>query len=226
MQAFRTPSMLKTQTHEDSQPSRIGLSMKRALDLSLVILSAPFWVPLCLLLAGLTWLDDRHSPLFKQERVGQNGQKFFTWKFRTMVPNAEDVLKRHLAENAELRAEWEANFKLRRDPRITRTGNLLRKTSLDELPQLVNVLRGEMSLIGPRPLPEYHHQQLSPETRRMREKMAPGMTGLWQVSGRSEAGNEGMERWDPYYVRHWSFGLDLSILIRTVRVVLLGSGAY
>lgn len=200
--------------------------VKRAFDLLAVVLTAPVWLPVCALLAAVIWLEDRTNPLFLQRRVGLNGEPFATWKFRTMVPNAEDVLRRTLEENAELRLEWETHFKLRRDPRITRVGGLLRKTSLDELPQLINVLLGHMSLVGPRPLPAYHQSQLSTPAQRLRVLVRPGLTGLWQVSGRSEAGNLGMERWDPYYVRNWSIWLDLVILMRTVGVVLRGSGAY
>ncbi len=109
---------------------------------------------------------------------------------------------------------------------MTRVGRFLRKTSLDELPQLVNVLRGEMSLVGPRPLPDYHYRQLRPQIRTLRDRVRPGLTGLWQVSGRSEAGTSGMERWDAYYVRNWSVWLDIVILVRTVRVVIQAKGAY
>lgn len=200
--------------------------VKRSLDVLLVVLSAPFWLPVCLLLAGLIWLEDRTAPVFLQRRVGQRGALFTAWKFRTMVPNAEAVLSDRLASDPELRAEWEANYKLRHDPRITRIGRLLRRTSLDELPQLVNVLCGDMALVGPRPLPQYHQDQLSSQTQHLRTRVRPGMTGLWQVSGRSESGNQGMERWDPYYVRNWSIWLDIYILIRTFRVVIKGSGAY
>ncbi len=199
---------------------------KRAFDLVGVLLSALFWVPLCLLLALLIWREDRANPLFLQQRVGRHGRMFRTWKFRTMVPDAEGVLQRRLAEDSVMRAEWEANFKLKDDPRITRIGNLLRRTSLDELPQLVNVVKGEMSLVGPRPLPRYHAEELPESTRELRARVRPGMTGLWQVSGRSDSGTAGMDRWDPYYVRNWSIWLDLVILVRTVRVVLRGSGAY
>lgn len=204
----------------------LAQGVKRAFDLLAVILSAPVWLPVCALLAALIWFEDRANPLFLQRRVGLNGQTFATWKFRTMLPNAEEVLRRKLEEDAELRLEWETHFKLRRDPRITRIGGLLRKTSLDELPQLVNVVLGHMSLVGPRPLPAYHQDQLSAPAQRLRVLVRPGMTGLWQVSGRSEAGNLGMERWDPYYVRNWSIWLDMVILMRTVGVVLRGSGAY
>lgn len=199
---------------------------KRVLDLALVLISAPFWVPLCLLIGALIWLEDRHSPLFLQARVGVGGGMFKTWKFRTMLPHAEAALQQHLAADPALKAEWEKNYKLRRDPRITRVGGLLRKTSLDELPQLVNVLRGEMSLVGPRPLPIYHQEELPVEVQQLRREVRPGMTGLWQVSGRSDAGHQGMIQLDPYYVRNWSVWLDLIILFRTMRAVIRSAGAY
>jgi Undecaprenyl-phosphate galactose phosphotransferase WbaP len=199
---------------------------KRAADIVMVTLSSPFWMPLCGFLAFLIWLEDRASPLFIQERIGSYGERFKTLKFRTMHPNAEELLQQKLKEHPELEAEWAVDCKLRNDPRITRVGQFLRKTSLDELPQLVNVLAGDMSLVGPRPLPEYHNDQLSPQIRSLRDRVRPGLTGLWQVSGRSEAGTAGMERWDAYYVRNWSVWLDIIILVRTVRVVLSARGAY
>jgi Undecaprenyl-phosphate galactose phosphotransferase WbaP len=200
--------------------------MKRWFDLLVVGSTLPLWGPLCALLAGLIWLEDRSNPLFRQARVGLSGGIFSTLKFRTMVPNAEEILREKLESDPEFRAEWNAGCKVKRDPRVTWTGRFLRKTSLDELPQLINVLRGEMSLVGPRPLPDYHYAQLPDEVVRLRERVRPGITGLWQVSGRSESGNLGMIRWDPYYVRNWSLWLDLVILFRTVRVVLYGRGAY
>src|SRR5262249_12801705 len=139
---------------------------------------------------------------------------------------AEEVLRKRLAEDPNLALEWETHFKLRHDPRITSIGRILRKTSLDELPQLINVLKGEMSLVGPRPLPNYHHHELTLQVRNLREPVRPGLTGLWQVSGRSQAGTEGIEKWDAYYVRNWSVWLDIIILARTVKAVSEGKGAY
>jgi Undecaprenyl-phosphate galactose phosphotransferase WbaP len=200
---------------------------KRVLELITIIACAPVWVPLCLLIGLLIWLEDREHPLFLQARVGEDGRLFKTWKFRTMVPRAEEVLKQRLREDPLLRAEWiESSFKLQRDPRITRLGRLLRKTSLDELPQLINVLRGEMSLVGPRPLPLYHHEDLPQQVRALRERVRPGMTGLWQVSGRSRLGTAGMHKWDTYYVRNWSVWLDVVILVRTFRALYRGDGAF
>lgn len=204
----------------------LSQSLKRGLDLCAVLLFLPVWLPLCGLIAFAISIQDGESPLFLQRRVGRHGRRFTAFKFRTMVPDAERILLHNLREDPALRIEWETNRKLRNDPRITRLGSFLRKSSLDELPQLFNVLRGEMSLVGPRPLPAYHHDELPPRIRQLRTRVRPGMTGLWQVSGRSDAGNEGIERWDSFYVRNWSVWLDLVILVRTVRVVLRGSGAY
>lgn len=201
-------------------------AVKRLIDLIAVILSAPLWLPVMAVSAFLVWLGDRKSPFYAQTRVGQGGQTFGALKMRTMVPNAEAVLEKALDADPELRQEWDLTFKLENDPRITRVGAFLRRTSLDEIPQLINVLRGEMSLVGPRPLPAYHHEELPFRVRELRERVRPGITGLWQVSGRSDSGNVGMERWDPYYVRNWSLWLDVVILVRTLRVVFKGSGAY
>lgn len=199
---------------------------KRTMDLGLVILAAPLWVPLCLAIAIVVWITERASPFFVQVRVGRGGRTFRALKFRTMHPDAERILQEHLARDAALREEWQRNFKLRSDPRITRIGLLLRRTSLDELPQFINVLAGNMSLVGPRPLPAYHYQQLPGRVRKLRDRVRPGVTGLWQVSGRSEAGHLGMARWDTYYVRNWSGWLDIIILVRTFRAVVTGHGAF
>jgi len=199
---------------------------KKFVDISAIVCSAPFWGPLMLLLYILIWLEDRKNPIFLQPRIGKGGKTFNTIKFRTMVPDAEKVLQKALKKDPALRKEWEAHFKLKKDPRITKVGNFLRKTSLDEIPQLLNVLDGSMSIVGPRPLPSYHFQELPERVRFLRDKVQPGITGLWQVSGRSEAGTAGMEKWDPYYVRNWSIWLDLFIVVRTFRAVFGAQGAY
>ncbi|MFO1521727.1 MAG: undecaprenyl-phosphate galactose phosphotransferase WbaP [Kiritimatiellia bacterium] len=201
-------------------------SVKRIADMTFCLLTVFIWLPLMAVIATLIWLQDRKSPLFRQERIGQNGRGFKMLKFRTMSVDAEKVLQKKLDEDPLFREQWEQGFKMREDPRITRIGYFLRKTSLDELPQLVNVLRNEMSLVGPRPLPRYHHGMLPGRVCRLRERVKPGMTGMWQVSGRSEAGNEGLVKWDSYYVRNWSVWLDIVIMVRTFRVVLTGRGAF
>ncbi len=204
----------------------VAQTVKRLADILFVYVTLPVWLPLCTILSLLIWLEDKTNPFFLQLRVGQNGKMFHTWKFRTMVPNAEEVLRKKLQEDDDLRLEWETTYKLRRDPRVTKVGRILRRASLDELPQILNVLRGEMSLVGPRPLPDYHHNELPSRVRDVRVRVLPGITGLWQVSGRSDIGMEGLEQWDPYYVRNWSMWLDLIVMIRTLRTVLSRSGAY
>ena len=193
---------------------------KRLVDVSLVLISLPFVAPFLALIA-LIIASDGNSPVFKQERVGRDGRRFTMWKFRTMVPNAEVLLEAHLASSAEARNEWNAKQKLAIDPRCTRLGRALRRTSLDELPQIFNVLAGDMSLIGPRPmLPK--QQALYPG--RSYYKLRPGMTGLWQVSKRNETAFAERAFYDDTYDANLSAWLDLKILWKTMAVVLRGTG--
>ncbi|MFA7256166.1 MAG: exopolysaccharide biosynthesis polyprenyl glycosylphosphotransferase [Kiritimatiellales bacterium] len=201
-------------------------TFKRGLDILLIVVAAPVWVPLLVLLALLVLLVDRQNPFFLQHRIGKANRPFCSVKFRTMRADAEKKLEQTLAADDALRHEWTQNCKLRNDPRVTRMGRILRRTSLDELPQVFNVFCGQMSLVGPRPLPDYHHEKLAESARTPRSRVRPGITGLWQVSGRSESGTAGMEKWDTYYVRNWSIWLDIIILARTFLAVIRGEGAY
>ncbi len=201
-------------------------ALKIYTDYFLAVLTMPLWIPLVSILCFFIWMEDRANPFFRQERMGKKGRLFYTIKFRTMVPDAEAVLQQVFETDRESKEEWERSFKLKRDPRITRIGRLLRVTSLDELPQLFNVLNGTMSIVGPRPLPLYHFNSLPRTVCMLRNQVRPGITGLWQVSGRSEAGTAGMARWDSYYVRNWSVWLDIVILFRTAKAVLSAKGAY
>jgi Undecaprenyl-phosphate galactose phosphotransferase WbaP len=198
---------------------------KRSIDLLLVCLILPM-VTLPLLLIGLLVRLESPGPIFYgHHRVGRGHRKFRIWKIRTMKTNADDLLRNALAKDGDLREEWLRDRKLRNDPRITRIGKLLRKTSLDELPQLWNVLRGEMSLVGPRPIVEEEVPSYG-QNFSLYCRVAPGLTGLWQVSGRSAVSRRDRVRLDSYYVRNWSPWLDLHILARTASVVLTGEGAY
>lgn len=166
------------------------------------------------------------GPVFYgQRRIGRFGREFTAWKFRSMVKDADAILHDYLAKHPELRIEWERDHKLKDDPRVTWIGRLLRRTSLDELPQLWNVLRGEMSLVGPRPIVQAEVEKYG-ERFALYQKVRPGLSGLWQVSGRNDTTYAERVALDCYYVRNWSVWLDLVILARTVRVVLLGKGAY
>lgn len=200
-------------------------TVKRSFDVAAALLGLLALSPFLLLTALLIRRSTRGPVFYSQTRRGRNGELFRAWKFRTMVPGADKVLAAHLAAHPELRREWERDHKLKQDPRVTAIGRLLRKTSLDELPQLWNVLRGEMSLVGPRPIvddeiPKYGAKYA------LYKKVRPGISGLWQVSGRNNTTYEERVGFDEYYVRNWSPWLDLYILGRTVKVVLTGDGAY
>ncbi len=168
---------------------------------------------------------DGGPAIFGHRRIGSDGKTFLCLKFRSMCVDAERKLQEHLANNPEARAEWDKDFKLKDDPRVTKLGQLLRRTSLDELPQLFNVLRGDMSLVGPRPI-------VADEVARYGERFVayrncrPGITGLWQVSGRNDISYRARVRLDSFYAARWSMTKDLFILIRTVAVVFRRSGAY
>lgn len=163
--------------------------------------------------------------IYKHRRVGRDGKPFGCLKFRTMIPNADQVLRELLESNPELKAEWVRDHKLRNDPRVTALGRFLRRTSLDELPQIWNVIRGEMSLVGPRPVVR---EELLRYGRNVRAYLTtrPGITGLWQVTGRNDTDYRRRVALDTYYARNKSLILDLYILLKTTRVVLAGRGAY
>ena len=197
---------------------------KRVLDLTLLVLVTPVVFALIAILGVVIKLTSPGPVFFAQERIGYLGERFKVWKLRTMVVDAEQVLKEHLAGDQELSAEWNQFHKLRRDPRVTPIGRFLRKTSLDELPQIWNVIRGDMSFVGPRPYAYYEYEQLlqlAPVVLRVR----PGITGLWQISGRNRSTFEERMRIETGYVRDWSPWLDVYILARTIRVVLTCDGA-
>ena len=198
---------------------------KRALDFFLLAAFGLSHAPVLLLAAFMIRLDSPGRAFYSQLRLGREGRLFKLWKFRTMVQDADRVLHGYLEENPQARAEFQTTQKLKDDPRVTRLGRWLRMFSLDELPQLWNILRGDMSFVGPRPiLPEQKDQYGN--VHMFYEQLRPGLTGMWQVSGRNNTTFEERVRWDEYYVRNWSVWLDIYILIRTVWIVLRRDGAY
>ncbi len=199
--------------------------LKRMFDLIIGSVVALIALPIILLVILLVRLTSAGPILYGQSRIGLDNVKFTAWKFRSMYQNADELLFRYLQADPNLRREWERDHKLRRDPRITRVGAFLRKTSLDELPQLWNVLKGDMSLVGPRPIVTAEIQRYGISFDAYKS-VRPGITGMWQVSGRNNTSYEERIQFDEYYVANWSIWLDLYILGRTVKTVLLTEGAY
>jgi lipopolysaccharide/colanic/teichoic acid biosynthesis glycosyltransferase len=205
----------------------MALWTKRLIDMVggffLLIAAAPL-VGVCAL-----WIRKTSpgSPFYVQEREGRDGTTLRILKLRTMHLKADEMLESHLSVNPSAREEWGQFCKLRHDPRILPgVGHFLRKTSLDELPQLWNIVKGEMSLVGPRPFPAYHNSRFDPEFLQLRTQVRPGLTGLWQVSARSDGDLAVQQTLDSYYIRNWSFWLDIYILFRTARAVLFPRGSY
>lgn len=197
----------------------------RWLDIVIAVVGLPVVVPLCLLIAAAIYVSDGGPAIFGQRRIGRSGQHFRCWKFRTMRTDAEQVLKALLAQDPNSMREWESAQKLSRDPRITPLGRFLRKTSLDELPQLFNVLRGEMSIVGPRPIVDAEVKRYG---RHFDDycSVRPGITGLWQISGRNDTSYRRRVALDRMYVRSRSLLTNVQIILRTIPAVLSQRGSY
>ena len=202
-----------------------NLFLKRLIDIIAILLCMPFILPIFIILSLLVKITSRGPIFYAHKRVGKNGKEIKCWKFRSMCINSQEMLEKILATDPVRQAEWEKDRKFQDDPRVTKFGKFLRRTSLDELPQLINILLGDMSLVGPRPVTE-------PELVKYGEykdyvlSVVPGLTGMWQVSGRSDTGYEERISLDTYYIQNWSIFLDIWILIKTVWVVINGKGAY
>jgi lipopolysaccharide/colanic/teichoic acid biosynthesis glycosyltransferase len=197
---------------------------KRVVDIVLTLLSLPLVIPFALVVVLLIKLDSRGPILVKLKRLGKDRTAFYKYKFRTMVPDAEKVLQELLRRDEELRHEYSSTYKIKNDPRITKFGRWLRRTSLDELPQVLNVIRGEMSWVGPRDILDSELTMYGEHADKF-VTVKPGITGLWQVSGRSRLPYSERVRLDIFYIDNLSLRLDLSILLRTFPVVLFGDGA-
>lgn len=215
-----------------SLPLRVGrgeykpakLVVKRAFDLVAGVALLFVLAPLMLLIAGLIRAGDGGPAFFRQARIGRSGKSFRCWKFRTMASNADEALQRLLASDPAAAQEWAENQKLTRDPRITPIGVFLRRSSLDELPQLFNIVAGEMSFVGPRPIVAAERERYG-EAFTHCFSVPPGLTGLWQISGRSDCSYATRISLDSQYASEWHLLLDAKILVRTVPAVLMQKGS-
>ncbi|GHV89659.1 undecaprenyl-phosphate galactose phosphotransferase WbaP [Spirochaetia bacterium] len=202
-----------------------NLGIKRCMDLSLVIIGGIILLPLLLFIALLVKISSPGPVLYGHKRLGQDGRHFTAYKFRSMVSDSGERLKALLDSDQEIREEWEQNHKLKDDPRVTGIGKILRRISFDEFPQLINILKGEMSLVGPRPIVDDEVEKYGEDFKRI-FSVKPGLTGLWQVSGRSDTDYAERVSYDTYYLQSWSVWLDIWVLFKTFSVVIKGKGAY
>ncbi len=202
-----------------------SLAAKRAMDLAIIICTLPLTLPVSLIIAFLVKITSPGPILYGHKRVGQNHKTIKCWKFRSMYKNSDEMLEKILKENPKMRREWEKDRKIENDPRVTPFGKFIRKTSLDELPQLINIFIGEMSFVGPRPVTEAELERYGKNVDYILS-VTPGLSGMWQTSGRSDTAYEDRVMLDTYYIQNWSVWLDLWILIKTVWVVIKGKGAY
>jgi Undecaprenyl-phosphate galactose phosphotransferase WbaP len=202
-----------------------NLGIKRFMDLFLVITGGIILLPLLFLIALLVKLSSPGPVIYGQTRLGMNARHFTAYKFRSMVSNSGEILEKLLESDPEIRREWETNHKLKNDPRVTKIGKILRRTSFDEFPQLINILKGEMSLVGPRPIVDDEIEKYGEDFSRI-FSVKPGLTGLWQVSGRSDTDYTERVSFDTYYLQSWSVWLDIWVLFKTFGAVIKGKGAY
>jgi lipopolysaccharide/colanic/teichoic acid biosynthesis glycosyltransferase len=215
------------------QRSRLEKLVKRTIDMSVSLLVVILGLPFLIAIALLIKVTSKGPVFFKQKRIGENGRSFIFFKFRTMKEGIDDTLHREFTENfikgrtahSALDDASSNVYKLTNDPRVTGVGSFLRKVSLDELPQFINIFKGEMTIVGPRPPLPYEYECYE-EWHKLRVKVKPGLTGLWQVSGRSQVPFDEMVKLDLYYIENWTIMMDLKIMIKTLPVMLAGTGGY
>jgi len=202
-----------------------NLKIKRFMDIVIVCAGGIFILPFLLIIAFLIKITSPGPVLYRHKRLGMNGKYFYAYKFRSMVTDAKELLQKLLETDPEIKKEWEQNHKLAKDPRITGIGRFLRRTSIDEFPQLINILKGEMSLVGPRPIVDEEKEKYGENFDRI-FSVRPGLTGLWQVSGRSSTDYNTRIAYDTYYLQSWSGWLDLWVIFQTFGAIMHGKGAY
>ena len=225
--AVETASVAGIESKSIAKSIRLGiyLVVKRLFDIIGSLIGLVFLIPIALVVKiSYMVTGDFHSIFFTQKRIGKHGKEFSFFKFRSMIPNADKALEKLMAENEEIREEYRVNKKLKNDPRITKMGKILRKTSLDELPQLINIFLGQMSIIGNRPYLPREKEDMGKYFDDIL-KTKPGLTGYWQVSGRSNCTFEERLKLEKYYSEHFGFKMDIKIFFKTFAVVLLRKGA-
>ena len=195
------------------------------MDILFVLFGGILILPFLLIIALLIKITSTGPVLYKHKRLGKNGKPFYAYKFRTMKKNAEQLLEELLKSDPAIREEWDKYHKLKNDPRVTAIGKVLRHISFDEFPQLINIIKGEMSLVGPRPIVNEEIEKYGDDFDRI-FSIRPGLTGLWQVSGRSDTNYSERISYDTYYLQSWSAWLDLWIILKTFGSIILGKGAY
>lgn len=199
--------------------------IKRIIDLAIAFIALPFVLVLTLIFALLIKIDSRGPVFYGHERVGKNRKKIKCWKFRSMYADSQERLRHILETDPKMAEEWERNRKFTDDPRVTKIGKFLRKTSLDEIPQIWNIIKGDMSFVGPRPVTNEELEKYSDAADYVLS-VTPGLSGMWQTSGRSDTGYEERISLDSYYIQNWSIWLDIWIIVKTIWIVLVGKGAY
>ena len=212
---------IPSKEYEHSSPKKIYIKIKRVFDIILSIIALVLLSPVFLIISIAIKLDSKGKVIFKHKRIGKNGKEIYIYKFRTMVENAEEVMKTFTPEQIK---EFKENYKLENDPRITKVGNFLRKSSLDELPQLLNILKGDLSIIGPRPIIEEELERYG-EKKSTFLSVTPGLTGYWAANGRSCTSYEDRMKMELYYVENISFKLDMKVFFKTVISVIKRQGA-
>lgn len=212
---------IPSKEYEHSSPKKIYIKIKRVFDIILSIIALVLLSPVFLIISIAIKLDSKGKVIFKHKRIGKNGKEIYIYKFRTMVENAQEVMKTFTPEQMK---EFKENYKLANDPRITKVGNFLRKSSLDELPQLLNILKGDLSIIGPRPIVEEELERYG-EKKSTFLSVTPGLTGYWAANGRSCTSYEDRIKMELYYVENISFKLDLKVFLKTILSVIKRQGA-
>ncbi len=223
--ATRSADTPLSETDHSVMALPIGGLAKRTFDITAAAMALIIFSPIFLMIMGLVKFTDKGPAFYGHSRIGHKGRVFKCLKFRTMAVNGEEILRNHLRNNPEAADEWRKTRKLRDDPRVTVVGRVLRKLSLDELPQLLNILRGEMSVVGPRPVVD-EELKVYDSSAVFYLQTRPGLTGLWQISGRNDVSYESRIAFDTHYVQNWSLVQDMSIILRTIPAVCLARGSY